>query len=306
MATRAELMSALSGVWMIEETAWQRLCAMAAEGVAPKAASRSSYRSPRSVAVIPVHGVIEPKMSLMSLLFGGTGLDAFSAEFRAAVEDKSVKGIVLDIDSPGGSVTGTPEAADMIYQARGSKPIVSVVNPMCCSGAYYLAASTDRIVGPESGRYGSVGVRYTHYDVSEMMAQMGVKETTIIAKDSPHKNELDPSQPLQDSDREEIQNLVDDAMSDFVASVSRGRGVSREEVVERFGQGRVVTGRQAKRAGMIDRFASLDETVSLMAAGRIRPRHGSESSAEWWGVRPAVDERRKALAEARRRRLAAM
>lgn len=286
MATKAELMSALSGVWMIEETHWQRLCAMAAEGVTPKAASPSRTRAPRNVAVMRVSGVIEPKAS-WSMFGFATALDSFTAELEEHVRDSRIDAIVLDVDSPGGYHTGTPEAAEAVYQARGRKHIVAVANPMAASAAYWIASAADELIVTPSGEVGSIGVRASHVDASGFYDQMGVHVETLVYKHSPHKAEMDDTGPMSDEARDELQRVVDMAGDEFIGAVAKHRGMSRDDVVSNFGGGRMRMAKEAVKAGMADRTGSLNEVVAKLADGKMR-------------------RKRKAMASARRRRLQAM
>lgn len=178
--------------------------------------------------------------------------------------DPQIGMIVLNVDSPGGVVTGVQEAADAIYAARQNKPIVALVNPLCASAAYWLASQANEIVSVPSGDIGSVGVFILHAECSGMLEQQGVKPTFIFAKDSPYKVDGNAYEPLSDTAREEFQTGVDEVMADFVKAIARGRGVPASKVISDFGKGRTLDARKAKAAGMIDRIATANVALARL------------------------------------------
>ena len=99
-----------------------------------------------NVAVIPIHGPLFRYANLFTVISGATSYELLARDFNAALENQEVKAILFDIDSPGGEVNGCSELADMIYQARGKKPIIAYASGNCCSGAYWIAAACDEIV----------------------------------------------------------------------------------------------------------------------------------------------------------------
>lgn len=222
------------------------------------------------VAVLPLTGLMDQKESVWVRYFGGTSTEAFGREFDRLVADESVRAIVLDVDSPGGFVTGTPELAEKVYRGRGSKPIVALANPLAASAALFVASAADEFHVTPTGDVGSLGVRSGHLDVSKALEDFGVVETMIVAKDSPHKAEFWSGAPLSDEDRERLQSVVDAHMQVFVAAMARHRGVSVEHVKEKFGGGRLLLPKEAKAVGLVDGIGTFDEVVGRVsrAAGR--------------------------------------
>jgi signal peptide peptidase SppA len=178
--------------------------------------------------------------------------------------DPQIGMVVLLIDSPGGVVTGVQEAADAIYAARQNKPVVAIVNPLCASAAYWLAAQASEIISVPSGDVGSVGVFILHAECSKMMEDAGVKPTFIFAKDSPYKVDGNAYEPLSDTARDEFQTGVDEVMADFVKAIARGRGVPASKVIADFGKGRTMDAKRAKAAGMIDRVATVNVALARL------------------------------------------
>lgn len=218
-----------------------------------------------SVAVIPVVGFLTQHPSLLSMLFGGTSTEAVAVEVAAAARDSSVSAIVLDVDSPGGSVFGVSEAAAKIRSARGQKPVFAVADAVAASAAYWLASQADEVIGTPSSLTGSIGVIGAYLDTSEAQAREGVKMTVFRYGE----NKIgDTGEPLSEEGIREIQAQVDYFGRLFDADVAKGRRVSVERVRADFGQGATFTADTAQRAGLIDRVETLDEVVRQAVAGR--------------------------------------
>jgi len=230
------------------------------------AQTRQSSRVQGAVAVLPLHGMISHRMGLMSETSGGTSVESFTKQFRGALADPQVGAIVLDVDSPGGEVDGVDELSAEIFRARGQKPIVAVANSLAASAAYWIATAADEMVVTPSGEVGSVGVLAAHEDASKLYETMGVKTTLITA--GKYKGEGNPYEPLGDEARAAIQDRVDGYYHMFLNAVARNRGVGSADVRDGFGEGRVVGAKAAKAGGMVDRIATLDETIDRLVVGR--------------------------------------
>lgn len=229
------------------------------------AARRGSSPMSGAVAVIPLCGVIDQKIGSMSDISGGTSVDGFMKQFRQCVADPGVCGIVLDVDSPGGSVSGIPEAASEILAARGSKPIIAVANTMIASAAYYMSCAADEIVAMPSGEVGSIGVLAVHSDYSAQNELVGYKPTYITY--GKYKAELNTDQPLDPDAQAYIQGQVDAMGNDFERFVAKARGVPVDTVRSDFGKGRMLLAKDALAAKMIDRIDTLDATIARV--GRL-------------------------------------
>jgi HK97 family phage major capsid protein len=217
-------------------------------------------KSGKLLAVIPVYGVISARMNALNDISGGTSAEQLTGQVRQALANPDVQSIVLDFDSPGGSVHGIDELATILFEGRSQKPIIAQVNPLCASAAYYLASQASEIVMMPSGAVGSIGVRLMHQDLSKALEMKGVKITHISA--GKFKTEGDPTEPLGDEARAFLQKRVDEYYGMFVDAVARGRGVKSADVRNGFGQGRVVGSADAKRMGMVDRIGTMDDTIA--------------------------------------------
>lgn len=240
-----------------------------AEHIGPKAAANGqSGASPTTIAVIPIQGIIDQKAARVDDISGpgGTSTERTAKMLRSALADQTVKAIILDIDSPGGTVYGVDELATEIFKSRGTKPIVSMVNSLAASAAYWLASSADEIVITPSGEAGSIGVYSQHTDVSKFLEAAGHKVTLVSAGE--FKVEGNPFEPLTDEARAYVQTRVDDYYKSFTQAVARGRGVPVAKVRGDFGKGRVLGADDALKVGMVDRIATFDQTVQRLAGRR--------------------------------------
>jgi signal peptide peptidase SppA len=238
---------------------------------------RQAVESPGSIAVLPVYGIISHRIRMVENISGpgGTSAEGIGQALSAALAAPDIGAIVLDVDSPGGSVAGIEELGNQIHSSRGSKPIVAVANSMAGSAAYWLASQADELVVTPSGQIGSIGVFGIHDDISKAAEQKGVRRTFISA--GRFKTEGNPFEPLGDEARAHMQAVVDGYYSDFVRAVARGRGVSMSKVRSEFGEGRLVRAEQAVAAGMADREATLQETIERLAV-KMRRSAGARSS----------------------------
>ena len=229
------------------------------------------------VAIIPVRGVIAHRMSALEESSGGTSAEGIAQMLRAAMADASVGTIVLDIDSPGGTVAGVAELAGELFAMRGQgKKIVAQVNSLAASAAYWLAAQCDEIVCLPSGMAGSIGVFTVHQDLSAALAKEGVDVTLISA--GKYKVEGNPFEPLSEDAKAFIQARVDEAYAQFIKDVARGRGVTPAAVRNGYGEGRALTAKDAKAAGLIDRIATMDETIARLTGRKSSGGAGGTGS----------------------------
>lgn len=224
-----------------------------------------------SLAVVPIYGAIFPRASLFSDLSGGTSLEALRSDLDELTRDESVRAIVLDVNSPGGSTELLHETAGEIRKMRERKPIVAVGNTMAASAAYHLASQASEFFITPSGMAGSVGVYATHQDLSAMQEKAGIKTTFIQA--GRRKTEGNPFEPLSKEAEEQIQSLVDEHARLMVGDIAAGRRVPEADVSgERFGEGRMFHAAEATRRGMADGVQTFDTTVSTLLATGVSGR----------------------------------
>lgn len=242
------------------------------------AAAERAQPKPGSVAILPVMGILAQRSHVDASSNFIQGVDPLRRAFRSFVEDASVGAIVLDIDSPGGSVFGVQEFADEILAARGEKKVIAVADSVVGSAAYWIASAAEELVVAPSGQVGSIGVYAAHENVEKHLEELGVEVTLVSA--GKYKVEGNPFEALGDEAREQMQRTVDDYYSAFVSAVAKGRGVKTSEVRGGFGEGRMVAAKEAVAGGMADRIGTLDETVARLSASKRaqRPRSRAENA----------------------------
>lgn len=221
------------------------------------------------VTVIPLRGVIAHRMGTLDESSGGMSAERFTRMIQSATADDSVGTIVLDVDSPGGTVAGLVEAADAVFEARKKKRVMAVANATMASAAYWIASQASEIVAIPSAldmSIGSIGVFTVHQDLSAALEREGIKVTLI--KSGEHKAEGNPFEPLSNDVRAQLQASVDAAKDTFVKTVARGRDISPADVVSRYGDGRAFNAKDALKAGIIDRIATFDEVLGRAASRR--------------------------------------
>jgi signal peptide peptidase SppA len=234
-----------------------------------------------AIAVIPLRGVVAHRIGAMEESSGGMSAERFTRMVQAAASDPAVSAILLDVDSPGGTVNGVSDAADAVYQARQQKPVVALANGYMASAAYWIASQATEIAAIPSllePSIGSIGVFTVHQDLSAALEQAGVKPTIISA--GKYKTEGNPFEPLSEDRRAVLQKSVDVTYGQFVAAVARGRGVDAADVSGGYGEGRAMSAADAKRAGLVDRLATMDETIARLSSPQIRGKMMAGQRAE--------------------------
>lgn len=233
------------------------------------------YAVQDGVAIIQVDGVIAPKANLFTQISGGASAQVIERQVREAAADPYVRAIMLEIDSPGGSVQGVPEVADAVTAAAAMKPTVAWTAGTMASGAYWIAAAADRVyIANGTTVVGSIGVVATHVDVSRAEAAKGVKTTEVTA--GQYKRIASSYAPLSEEGRATLQQQVDAVYEVFVDAVAEGRGVSVQTVLADMADGRVFIGRQAVAAGLADGVLSRDALIAQLASGEYSVRRSSQ------------------------------
>lgn len=276
----------LQSFWAIERGALERLKATAQQVLAGELdvaslEARLSAQGKRAgeragdVAVLYLGGVLTRHLNIFSVLFGGTSTAELERDFRAAMDSPEIAGILLLVNSPGGSVDGTVELASVIHQARGQKPIVALVDSTAASAALWIASGADKLLmRSPTAMTGSIGVVATHFDFSRREEAGGLKVTEVVS--SPRKNLISPHQPLSDEGRDALQAQVDFVHQRFVSDLARNRRVSPERAAL-WGTGEMFFAEQAIRLGLADGFGTVETVVAQLAGGSALP--GGKGSA---------------------------
>lgn len=226
------------------------------------------------VAVLPIFGTLIQHAGGMEQMSGAVDPVQLGRDFDALMADDSIGAIVLQIDSPGGVVFGIQELSDKIHSSRGQgKRIVSVADGYAASAAYFIGSAADEFVASPSSLTGSIGVYQMHIDVSQWEEREGVKTTLISA--GKHKVEGNSFEPLGEDARERIQSEVNEFYADFVNTVARNRGATASEVRSGYGEGRVLTAREAVKQGLADRIGTVEEIVNALAGAKKTGRNAA-------------------------------
>ena len=237
-----------------------------------------------AIAVIPVRGTIVQRANMFDEVSGVVSADRIAASVMEAVNDNEVSDIILDMSTPGGSVYGIAEAAEVIYKAREHKRVIAVANSLAASAGYWLGAAASELVVTPGGEVGSIGVITAHADYSkfieaENMPMQALPKITFITS-SEYKSEGNAYEPLSDEAKASIQARVNEYDEMFVDAIARYRNTTAAAVKSGFGKGRVVGAQEAVNLGMADRIATLSEVLGdLRSAGRTsNTRHRASVS----------------------------
>lgn len=207
------------------------------------------------VAIIPMRGVI------------GADLEIESYEFVALLDDayrnNQLTGMVIEMNSPGGS----PVHSGIIYDAIQAKkqaypevPVLVVIEDMAASGGYYIASAANEIYADKASLVGSIGVISSGFDASHLLEKIGVKRRTFIA--GRNKAFLDPFTPMTDEAKTKWQAVLNETHQQFIKAVKEGRG-DRLTITDDVFSGMVFTGNQALEIGLIDGLASVHDLLKL-------------------------------------------
>ncbi|WP_294844458.1 S49 family peptidase [uncultured Gilliamella sp.] len=215
------------------------------------------------VKVIPIHGLLTTRRgSINAACTELVSYEKLSADINQALNDASIKEIVLDINSGGGSATGCKELADFIFQAREIKPITAIVNYCAFSAAYFIASACSKIIISETSGVGSIGVLLEHMEMSKLEENEGVKFTTFYRGD--YKNAGSIHEPLSDHAMEFINAQLDWMYKLFTESVAKYRGVDVQTVINT--QARCYFGNEAISAGLADELQTPQNAINLIAS----------------------------------------
>lgn len=207
----------------------------------------------RHTAMIDLQGVIQPK--------GESNAENIIAALNSAYEQQHVAGVILRINSPGGSPVQAGMVSDEIRRLRSKhpdKPLYAVVEDMCASGGYFVAVAADRIYVNQASIVGSIGVLMDGFGFTGTMEKLGVDRRLLTAGEN--KGFLDPFSPQASQHREHAQTMLNDIHKQFIDVVKTGRGSRLKETPEMF-SGLMWTGAQSIQLGLADELGSVDSVA---------------------------------------------
>ena len=204
-------------------------------------------------------------------------VDSIKHALEQAVADKKVKAIVLRINSPGGEVTASDIIYNAVKKAAKEKPVVVYMDSMAASGGYYVACGATKIVASETTLTASIGVIIETMNYSELFGKVGLSMTTFTS--GAFKDSLSGARPMRDDEKAYVQNLVKQMYERFLGIVSEARGVPKDQL-KNVADGRVVTGREALDAKLVDQIGYVEDAYALARelglaanAGVVKYRH---------------------------------
>lgn len=221
---------------------------------------KSMYRVEDGVALISVHGELVNRGAWIGASSGLTSYEGLDAQLEAAGRDPAVRGVILDVNSPGGQASGAMETAAKIRALDARKPVVSFINGTAASAAYALASGARTIVATPSAVLGSIGVVWMHVDRSAQASKAGVKPTILTA--GAYKADGHSVAPLDPGARARIQAQIDKVYALFVDTVAAHRPMTAAAV--RATEAGVFIGSQAVAAGLADRVGSLEDSFKAL------------------------------------------
>jgi signal peptide peptidase SppA len=226
--------------------------------------SRKAKKDESGIAIIPVHDTLVHRASGISAMSGLTTYEQIGASFQAALKDPKVSKIVLDIDSPGGEVSGVFDLVDEIYNARGIKPIIAAVNDIAYSAAYAIASAADKIYVPRTGGTGSIGVIAVHTDQSKYNEKAGMKYTAIYA--GAKKNDFSPHEEISVEALGDVQSKVDSVYDLFVKTVARNRNINPDDV--KATEAGIFLGEEGLEVGLADQILSWNQIMETITTNK--------------------------------------
>lgn len=216
------------------------------------------YRIIDRVAVIPISGLITKNVSFWSWLFPGSSITGITELLQTAITDPKVDAILLNIDSPGGTVNGTNALSEAIFEARNEKPIIAYAS-MMASAAYWIGCGANYVFADKTADIGSIGVLMVHTEYSKHYENEGVKTTYLTA--GKYKAIGNDSEPLSELAKETFRKELDYVYGIFIDTVAKNRGVAADFVKNNMADGRIFIGEQAVTAGLVDMVASIDDAL---------------------------------------------
>ena len=258
----------LSELWAIAPMAWKQFTSGMKDAKQGDITGQSNPRmlpmtiTESGVAVIHVDGIMVKRADAFGR-GGVTGSDEARMAVEAAVRDTSIKGILLRLYSPGGSVEGLGELADAVFEARRMKSVIAQVDGMAASAAYFVGSQADAVYANHATDIvGSIGTIMYTYDVSKMFEAEGIEP--VVISTGVHKGAGIFGTKITDEQRAEWQKLVDFYGAAFVKAVRRGRNMKMDDVLA-LADGRVWPASEAVSLGLIDGIRPIEKTLANFA-----------------------------------------
>ena len=246
---------------------------------------REDYTKGKSnkVAVIELDGMIAAS-SESSFFEQETSASSMLKSLSAVKEDKNISGVILKINSPGGTVAMSQNIYSKVLDLRKEKPVITVFDDLGASGAYYIASAADRIIAQEGTLTGSIGVIFSFMDYHNLLANK-LNVNNVVIKSGKFKDIGSGTRAMTEEEKTLMQNIIDDSYSQFIEAITKGR-INRtdkytavksnldEQTLRKYADGRIFTGRQAKQLGFIDETGDMD-TAKAMITTIMQEKYGN-------------------------------
>ena len=216
----------------------------------------------KGVAVIPIVGSMSHRSTGIEAMSGMTSYTTLQKQFEAAFNDPNVGSILMDIDSPGGSVAGAFDFRDYLMSKKGTKPVYALARDAMCSAAYLIGSTADKVYATQTARVGSIGVVAMHTDASGKMEKEGLKPTFISA--GKFKTAGNPYEKLEGEKLKYLQDSVDESYDMFINAVADARGIDKKVI--RDTEARVYGGKKAVEIGLADGIRTYESVLAEMSA----------------------------------------
>lgn len=264
------------------------LCA--AYGFNEPSPQRKPFAFAQGFAIIPVSGTL---INRFGASWGFvTGYNFVRSQMNQALADDDVKAIIFDLNSYGGEAAGCFELSTDIYNARGKKPLLGVIDSNCYSACYAIGSACDKLVITPSGGAGSIGVVAMHVDMSAFLEKVGLKVTFIHSGE--HKVDGNPFEALPKEVKADIQAGVDKSRKDFVALVARNRNIDAKTVHDT--EARTYRAEAAVDLGLVDAIASPSEAVQAFFSELSGSKTKEDESMSTQVTEPGADQQAAAQA----------
>ena len=213
------------------------------------------------IAIIDVDGMLANRRKGGWMRSGENPVSLFIEKLDKAAADRSVKAVVLRLNSPGGTVAASDIMHHhlMEFRRQTGKPVIACVLGIGCSGAYYIACGCDGIIAQPTGVVGNIGVIFQTFSVAGTMEKIGVKTVTI--KSGELKDLASPLHDLNEKEREVLEGIIEHLSGQFFEAVRKGRKEIDEKKMAELADGRVLTAQQALDQGLIDKIGYMDDGI---------------------------------------------
>lgn len=216
----------------------------------------------KGIAVIPIVGSMSHRSTGIEAMSGMTSYSTLQKQFEAAFNDPNVGSILMDIDSPGGSVAGAFDFRDYLMSKKGTKPVYALARDAMCSAAYLIGSTADKVYATQTARVGSIGVVAMHTDASGKMEKEGLKPTFISA--GKFKTAGNPYEKLEGEKLKYLQDSIEESYGMFINAVADARGIDKKVI--RDTEARVYGGKKAVEIGLADGIRTYESVLAEMSA----------------------------------------